>query len=214
MGRTVATPNWYPDPAAAGRLRYWDGSAWTSDTSPAQPYGGQPKGKRGRRTVAIATGVAVLACLLGLSVARLLGLSLNVSSIHTGDATIAEFRYSQEVRSEIAALQQAVQGLHPVCDQGGQLRGCYEADLAMMTTLNNVLTDLDRTTVPPRYAIAHQHLVGALTQDLHGFTLRNKAIAGHNNAEWQRSNTEIQRAAAATNSALAEYPKDTVLNNG
>lgn len=26
----VATPGWFPDPAAANRLRWWDGAAWTN----------------------------------------------------------------------------------------------------------------------------------------------------------------------------------------
>ncbi|MFN8145935.1 MAG: DUF2510 domain-containing protein [Candidatus Nanopelagicales bacterium] len=30
----MATPNWYPDPAGPGRLRWWDGQAWTNHTSP------------------------------------------------------------------------------------------------------------------------------------------------------------------------------------
>jgi hypothetical protein len=27
-------PNWYPDPTAAGRLRWWDGTRWTEHTAP------------------------------------------------------------------------------------------------------------------------------------------------------------------------------------
>lgn len=35
---TANTPaaSWYPDPADATRLRYWDGSRWTEHTAPAQ----------------------------------------------------------------------------------------------------------------------------------------------------------------------------------
>jgi uncharacterized protein YbjQ (UPF0145 family) len=33
---------WFPDPSAPNLLRYWDGSAWTAHTSPAQPTDGSP----------------------------------------------------------------------------------------------------------------------------------------------------------------------------
>lgn len=33
-----ATPaNWYPDPDAPSRLRYWDGFAWTAHYAPMPP---------------------------------------------------------------------------------------------------------------------------------------------------------------------------------
>ena len=35
-------PGWYPDPSAGGRLRWWDGRAWTEHFSP--PPGGPPGG--------------------------------------------------------------------------------------------------------------------------------------------------------------------------
>lgn len=31
------TPGWYDDPRDAGRLRYWDGAAWTEHVTPRQP---------------------------------------------------------------------------------------------------------------------------------------------------------------------------------
>jgi len=35
LGRSAATtpPGWYPDPQGEARLRYWDGSGWTGQTS-------------------------------------------------------------------------------------------------------------------------------------------------------------------------------------
>ncbi|MGN6332718.1 MAG: DUF805 domain-containing protein [Motilibacteraceae bacterium] len=40
----LPAPGWYPDPAAAGSTRFWDGGAWTSYTAPAA--GGMPSGRR------------------------------------------------------------------------------------------------------------------------------------------------------------------------
>ena len=54
---TLPPADWYPDPAGSGRLRYFDGSAWTEHYSapapaqqvaPAAPYGGgYPAGAQG-----------------------------------------------------------------------------------------------------------------------------------------------------------------------
>jgi len=210
----VAAPDWYPDPAVPGQLRFWDGGAWTTHTSTTTLPHRAPESPRGRRTVLVLVAVVVLATVLAVAGARLLGISANVSTITTNDNTIAEFGYSQNVRAGLAALDRATTGLHPACDKGGQLQGCYDADRSMIATLDGVLGDLGRSSVPPRYATPHQRLVAALSLDVAGFTLRNKAIAGHDNTDWQTANAEIARAVAAIEAALASYPHGTVLPNG
>jgi hypothetical protein len=210
----VVSPNWYPDPVAPGQLRYWDGLAWTSHTR-ALDADVTPKQPPDRRRLVLAiVGVSVLVLLLAIVGARMLGFKASVSTIHTGDNSIAEFGYSQNVRAELVALNAAADGLHPVCDSGGQRQGCYDADQRMIATLDNIITSLGRQAVPPPYATPHQHLLAALTLDMKGFTLRNTAIATSNDADWKQSNAEIQQANSAINAALAEYPKGTVLANG
>ncbi|MET9582360.1 DUF2510 domain-containing protein [Streptomyces sp. NPDC006539] len=63
-------PGWYPDSAAPGTDRWWDGTAWTAHTRPNTPAPQQPVpppyasggtgGGRGVRTVAIATAALVV----------------------------------------------------------------------------------------------------------------------------------------------------------
>ncbi|MFD3490767.1 DUF2510 domain-containing protein [Streptomyces sp. NPDC058690] len=63
-------PGWYPDSAAPGTDRWWDGTAWTAHTRPNPPAPRQPVpppyasrdsgGGGGVRTVAIATAVLVV----------------------------------------------------------------------------------------------------------------------------------------------------------
>ena len=210
----VASPNWYPDPVAPGQVRYWDGLAWTPHTR-ASDVNVTPSQSPGRRRLMLAiVGGSVLVCILAVVGARMLGLKASVTTIQTGDNSVAEFGYSQTVRADVVALNAAAQGLHPVCDAGGQRQGCYDADQRMIATLNNIISGLGRQEVPPRYATPHKHLVAALTLDRKGFALRNTAIANSNNADWQKSNAEILQASSAMNAALAEYPKGTVLANG
>jgi hypothetical protein len=152
--------------------------------------------------------------LLVIALMRLVGFSPILSSIRTGDNTSEEFVYSQNVRSDVSAIDRSAEGLHPACDKGGQLQRCYAADLVMISTLRDVLGRLEQASVPSRYTLPHKHLVDALELDSRGFTLRNQAIARHNNADWQRANAEIQHAADTSNAALDEFPKGTVLDNG
>jgi hypothetical protein len=35
-------PNWYPDPAGSGGMRYWDGSQWTQHLAPPPPVAEAP----------------------------------------------------------------------------------------------------------------------------------------------------------------------------
>ena len=54
----MATPGWYPDPSGApGRYRYWDGSAWSSDTTTDPEHAPAPKPRpQPRRTSRAGSG--------------------------------------------------------------------------------------------------------------------------------------------------------------
>ena len=67
-------PGWYPDPAGAqGRFRYWNGSAWSSETTanpsdPAPGSGGNSRARGGssggNRTLLILGAIAIVAALI------------------------------------------------------------------------------------------------------------------------------------------------------
>ena len=51
----LTAPGWYSDPYLLDRLRYWDGRAWTLNTSPRVADPGRP-----RRSVLLAVALAFL----------------------------------------------------------------------------------------------------------------------------------------------------------
>lgn len=69
----MSTPGWYPDPSGApGRFRYWDGHAWSAQTTD-RPSGQPPAGPKRRRTAPLIIGAVALVLVIGLIVAFVLG---------------------------------------------------------------------------------------------------------------------------------------------
>lgn len=61
-------PGWHPDPHQPGFLRYWDGLAWTSHTSPApSPPGTTPPGRRSRSRTFWTVGAVLALAIVGIS---------------------------------------------------------------------------------------------------------------------------------------------------
>lgn len=81
----MSVPGWYPDPGgASGQFRYWDGSTWSSETSP-DPNGGAPGGKgRGKPPVGLIIGIVA-----GIAAIALIAVFL-VPGLFNGNSTVAD----------------------------------------------------------------------------------------------------------------------------
>jgi hypothetical protein len=95
-----------------------------------------------------------------------------------------------------------------VCNKGGSQQGCYDADTVMIQDLNETLTALAATAVPPRYADADRQLRESIAEDIRGLELRNKAIAERDDAAWAEHKIILAGALAAIQRAYQAFPAD------
>lgn len=141
-----------------------------------------------------------------------------VSTRVTGAATIddlrAEDQYKQVYAQSMATFQADVQplvatGTNPgVCNKGGTKQGCYDTDARLIADLQAMLSALEATAVPPRYAAADKLLRDAIATDIRGLDLRNQAIATNDNALWQQHGPVLEQATAAFRTAYEAFPAD------
>jgi len=142
--------------------------------------------------------------------ALLASCSLHVSTISTTES-VPELAYSQTVRSGMVAINNAIAALHPACDAGGQRQACYDATEGVIAATSGLLRSLDAGTTPTRFSQADTDLRHALTTDIRGLRIRNRAIPTMNNADWTKGQGLLVQAEQQINAALAEYPNDAGL---
>ena len=117
--RSVDVPaGWYPDPQGQGRLRYWNGTAWTEHVSPAddQPVGSAattpvPGPAPKRRRSGLKTALAVLG---GLFVLLVIAIGSCAVPLLTQGPKLGEesHAYAERVLSEVVTTwdQEALEG--------------------------------------------------------------------------------------------------------
>ncbi|WP_062301154.1 DUF2510 domain-containing protein [Demequina subtropica] len=119
MNESRAAASWHPDSLQPGRLRYWDGVAWTDHVRPAEPP--QPASPAVSAPPGLARGFAepepsraprvgmIVATVLGaLSVALLaVSAALYMADTRADDAASAEEAARAEIRDQEAAERDA-----------------------------------------------------------------------------------------------------------
>ncbi len=106
-------------------------------------------------------------------------------------------------------LQFAASGSNPgVCNKGGTKQGCYDVDAKVIADLNAMLSALAATAIPPRFAEADGLLRDAITKNVQGLDLRNRAIANNDNNAWQQHGPLLEQAQAGWRAAYAAFPAD------
>lgn len=156
--------------------------------------------------VALAFGAALASCInVGVST-RTFGTDI--------EGLQAEFAYNNVYSREMGNLRQAMaafaaSGTNPgVCNVGGTKQGCYDADLAAIAAMRQVIAALEATPVPPRFIQADALLRAALEENVRGLELRNQAIENSDNGAWKEHQAVLQAAQQAIVAAYGAYPAD------
>jgi hypothetical protein len=95
-----------------------------------------------------------------------------------------------------------------VCNKGGTKQGCFDADVVLIQDLRATLDGLAATAVPPRYVVADRLLREAISEDIRGLELRNKALAENDDAAWTEHKMVLDKAIAALKEAHSAFPAD------
>ena len=95
-----------------------------------------------------------------------------------------------------------------VCNKGGTKQGCYDADVRLIQSLEAMLQALGAVPVPPRFVEADRLLRSAITENIRGLELRNRAIAESDNTAFTEHKVVLDQAIAAYGTAYQAFPAD------
>ena len=85
---------------------------------------------------------------------------------------------------------------------------CFDADAVLIRDLRETLDALAATKIPPRYIEADGLLLQAISEDIRGLQLRNKAIAENDDAAWTEHKIVLDQAIADLSKAHLAFPAD------
>jgi hypothetical protein len=156
---------------------------------------------------AVGFGVLVAGCVNVRVETRTFG----VASI---DELQAEVAYNNVYNLQMSKLAEqiklfAASGGNPgVCNVGGSLQGCHDANAKVIAAMQNVIAALGAVVVPPRFVAADEHFRAALANNMHGLELRNQAIENNDNNAWAQHKVVLEAAQASLLQAYQEFPAD------
>jgi hypothetical protein len=126
----------------------------------------------------------------------------------------AESRYIAIYTDHVTALHRdlrlfAPSGTNPgVCNKGGDVQACFDADAKAIADLSTMLEALKATSAPPRYVEADRLLRQAAATMIQGLNLRNRALANGDNSLWQQHGPLLESAQADFAAAYRAFPPD------
>jgi hypothetical protein len=161
------------------------------------------------RTVVVASWLVSLVAVGGCVSARV------VTGVGSVEDLQAEEHYKQVYSEQMSKLQVDLRLLAPagsnpgVCNKGGTLQGCFDADNQVIEDLQAMQGALAAAVVPTRFAAADKLLRGAIAGDIQGLELRNQAIVNRDDAAWKEHAVVLDKALAAFQEAYRAFPEDS-----
>ena len=158
-------------------------------------------------------GLGLIVVLL-MSLAGCATISIHTTGAGSVDDLNAENAYVAVYMDHMTVLSHdllafAASGSDPgVCNKGGTKQGCYDADAKVIADLNAMLNALAAGAILPRFAEADRLLRDAITKNVQGLDLRNRAIANNDNNAWQQHGPLLEQAQAGWTAAYAAFPTD------
>jgi hypothetical protein len=153
-----------------------------------------------------------------LAAAASLAGCISVFTTTSGAATIedaqAEELYKAVYAGQMANVRAqmvlfAPAGTNPgVCNVGGSKQACYDADAAAIQAMQQLISALEVSPVPPRYVEGDRLLREAIGENIRGLALRNQAIANNDNAAFAEHKVVLDAAVAALVRAYEAFPAD------
>jgi Tfp pilus assembly major pilin PilA len=139
VGASSAPANWYPDPADARLLRYWDGARWTEHTSPAPGNGAggfPPQQRQGGTNAAIWIVLGSVGLLVIIGIVAAIAIPVFLSQRAKAEDTSAKADVAT-LGKEIATWFVDHEGNPPVVETAGGTY--YVGGLPVATVSNNVI---------------------------------------------------------------------------
>ena len=170
----------------------------------------------GRQDGSVPTSKLLVAAVFGILVAGCVNVRVETRTFGVAsiDELQAEVAYNNIYSLQMSRLSEqlnlfAASGSNPgVCNVGGSLQGCHDADAKVIAAMQDVIAALGAVVVPPRFVAADEHFRAALAENIHGLALRSQAIENNDNNAWAQHKVVLEAAQASLLQAYQEFPAD------
>lgn len=126
------------------------------------------------------------------------GCSLSVEPMSDDDV------YREQIKESVERVNTATQGLHPVCDVGGNVGGCLRASDALVDATQRAVDDLNGLDTPSTMSGEEMDLVSSLMRVGEAMEHRSAALRTNDDHGWRSAQAELLSASADYEQAVSE----------
>jgi hypothetical protein len=116
----------------------------------------------------------------------------------------AEDLYQQQVRESVDDVKEATDGLHPVCDVGGNLDDCLRASDTLVDATRMAVDDLESMDTPSAMSDEEMDLIRSLTRVGDAMDERTAALRTKDDQGWTNAQARLASASEEYQQAVNE----------